>query len=122
MEESDLKEETNIFAYDFKEFLTENEAINHAQKINRWKMPAGQKKIFKTSREIFYPEILYVKKFIIAFNFDECEGNLKEAVESAKKSRSFMEGRTKIYKIETEIPWPEAKAEAPQEKGEKITV
>ncbi|MCX6760573.1 MAG: hypothetical protein NTZ84_00475 [Candidatus Nealsonbacteria bacterium] len=122
MEESDPRSERNIFAYDFKEFLTEKEAIEHAGKINRWKMPAGQKKIFETSREVFYPEILHIKKFILAFDFDECEGDLREAVETAKKSRSFIEGQTKIFKIEKEILWPGADIEASERTGKKITV
>jgi hypothetical protein len=85
-------------------------------------MPAGQRKIFETSREVFYTEILHIKKFILAFNFDECEGDLKEAVEAAKKSRSFIAGKTKIFKIEKEIPWPEADMDASQEAKKKITV
>lgn len=122
MEEDDPRSERNIIAYDFKEFPTKEEAITQAQKINRWKMPAGQKKIFKTTREVFNPEILYVKKFIIAFNFDECEGDLREAVGKAKENMSFTEGRTKIFKIEQEIPWPLGEAEISQETGKKITI
>jgi len=122
MEEKDTRNERNIFVYDFREFLTEEEAIGHAKKINRWKMPAGQRRVFKTSREVVYPEILHIKKFILAFNFDECDGDLKETVGKAKKSTSFLEGRTKIFKIEKEIPWPEANVEVFQETSKKITV
>ena len=122
MDKKDARDERNIFAYDFREFLTEKEALEHAGKLNRWKMPAGQRKIFQISREVLYPEILYVKKVTLAFNFDECEGGLMESVRKAKKIRSFMERRTKIFTISKELPWPEAAAGASQELGKRIIV
>jgi hypothetical protein len=122
MDEKCLRRERNVFAYDFKEFLSEQDAVNYARKINRWKMPAGQRKFFKISMEVCFPEILRVEKFIIAFNFDECETSLRGTIESAKKSRSFLEGKTKIFTIDRDIIWPEGEDILTQETSKRIGV